>query len=82
MPSDRYVHMKGRYVHLHGGRRTGGAILLNSVEKDPQGDGNSNKIVGVITQQVRPAMDGGKLLKHIHFGSSHKKDQERIKFIF
>ena len=28
MASDKYVHVKGRYVHMNKGRRVGGAVLL------------------------------------------------------
>ena len=78
-----HIHIKGRRVHLRG-QRLGGSILLNSVEKYPEiQDGQSNKIVGIITPQVKPAMDGTGLLHHIHFGHHKKADKsDRIKFIF
>ena len=67
---------------MHRGRRVGGAVLLGKVETEPEEQGKSNRVVGIVTPQVRPSMNGGQLLKHIHFGSSHKKDNERIKFLF
>jgi len=79
----RHIHLKGNRVHLNG-KRVGGAVLLNSVAKSPEiEDGQSNKIVGIITPQVKSSMDGSGLLRNIHFGhhkKSHKND--RIKFIF
>ena len=79
----RHIHLRGQRVHLRG-QRLGGAILLNSVEKKPEmEDGQSNRIVGIITPQVKSAMDGAGLLRHIHFGHHKKNDaNQRIKFIF
>ena len=80
-----------RYVKIHKGRinmrkmHIGGAvpILLNTVEKAPEvgGEIGSNQIVGVITPPA-PVLEGGRLLKNIHFGHAPKKENDRIKFIF
>ena len=82
MPSHKYIQIRGQHVHLHGGRRVGGAvpILLNNVAKYPEI--SSNKIVGVITPAGARPEEGGRLLHHIHFGSHKKDENSRIKFIF
>jgi hypothetical protein len=79
----RHIHVNRQRVHLRG-QRLGGAILLNSVEKSPEiQDGQSNKIVGIITPQVKSSMDGAGLLRNIHFGHHKKANKnDRIKFIF
>ena len=87
MPSHRYIPIRKGHVNMRG-MRVGGAvpIVLNTVEKKPEmgGELSSNQFVGIITPQpVSAVMEGGKLLRHIHFGHAPKKDNnERIKFIF
>ena len=88
MPSHN-IPMKGQLVNMRG-QRVGGAValLLDATQKKPLhgGEISSNKIVGIITPQpARSTMEGGELLKHIHFGShpnKHNNNNERIKFIF
>ena len=87
MPSHQFIHMKNGNVRMHG-RRVGGAVLLLKQELKPPIRGGeistSNKFVGIITPQpAKPVIEGGQLLKNIHFGSHSKKPEgERIKFIF
>ena len=83
-----HISSKGRYVRIHR-RRVGGSVpvLLSKVETKAEygGELSSNKIVGIITPKpMQAAIEGGKLLSHIHFGSAHKKhnQNDRIKFIF
>ena len=74
------------------GRHVGGAVVLvdqsktQAIHREDLHDVGvgSNKIVGVVTPQLaKPTIDGGKLLKHLHFGHAPKKDStERIHFIF
>ena len=90
MPSHRYVSIRRGQVHMHG-KRLGGAVavLLDTSKSEAVRGGDleeagSNKIVGVITPQLaKPTIDGGKLLKHLHFGHAPKKEStERIHFLF
>ena len=86
MPSHKFVPVRRGHVNMRG-MRVGGAvpILLNSVKKQPEkgGELSSNKIVGIVSPPPPSAvLKGGQLLKHINFGHAHKKDSERIKFIF
>ena len=88
MPSNRYVSTRRGQVNMRG-RHVGGAVavLLDQSKTEAVHGGDldvgSNKVVGIITpQQAKPTIDGGKLLKHLHFGHAPKKDNERIKFLF
>ena len=89
MPSNRYVSTRRGQVKIRG-RHVGGAVAVlldrSKTEAVHGGDleeAGSNKVVGIITpQQAKPTIDGGKLLKHLHFGHAPKKDNERIKFLF
>lgn len=87
MTSHRYIRISRGHVSIHG-KQVGGAIpqLLSHIRKHPErrgGEISSNQIVGIITPpQAAPVLQGGQLLKHIHFGHAPKKDEARIKFIF
>ena len=90
MPSHRYISTQRGQVHVRG-RHVGGAVVLlvdrsktQAVHGGDLDEAGSNKIVGVITPQLaKPTVDGGKLLKHLHFGHAPKKDStERIHFLF
>jgi hypothetical protein len=86
MPSHRYISTRRGQVNIRG-RHIGGAVpvVLNTVEKKPVfgGEITSNTIVGIITpQEAKPTIDGGKILKHMHFGHASKKDNDRIHFLF
>ena len=84
MSNHRFIPIHKGHVKLRG-FHIGGAVPVRLHAREPVvgGDVGSNKVVGIITpESPKPTVDGGKLLKHLHFGDAPKKDNERIKFLF